>query len=136
MTKPLLDISPRNGPSSELISRINHLGNLLENLPQSLPLDPPDTTYFFGLDSEAVAEEGAWYALNRNLEVCFETHKLPPDGTIVFRERGSRYKALVKMLKETVKALTVDADRAFFRDVWLERLIKAAQLQGAKIPKR
>jgi len=97
---------PQNGPSSELISRINHLGNLLKNLPKSLPLNPhdPESSYNFGLDMEMVEEEGVWYAFNRNLEVCFETHKIAPGGTIIFRERGVRK----------------DADREFLRETWFQ----------------
>jgi hypothetical protein len=33
-----------------------------------------------------------------------------------------------------VKGLTTDADHDFLHEVWLERLITAAELQGAKIP--
>ncbi|KAG1802170.1 uncharacterized protein HD556DRAFT_1304341 [Suillus plorans] len=120
------------GPSSVLISRIEHLGRLLKNLPQSLPLDPPNSSYDFGLDTEMVEEEGVWFAFNRNLEVCFETHKLGRSGTITFRERGRRYEALVGMFKETVKKLAKDSEHDFLREVWLERLINAAQQQGAK----
>ena len=130
--------SPQNGPSAELISRINHLGNLLKNLPEDLPLDPPqsESRYSFGLEMELVEEEGVWFAFNRNLEVCFETHQIPVGGSIVFRERGQRCQVLIKMFKEAVKALTKDAERDFLREVWLERLIKAAEMQGAKVPKK
>jgi hypothetical protein len=132
------DKSPLNGPSAELISRINHLGHLLKNLPRNLPLDPlqSESRYNFGLETEHVEEEGVWFAFNKNLEACFETHTIPAGGTIVFRERGKRCEALIKMFKEAVKALTKDADRDFLQEVWLERLIKAAELQGAKVPKK
>jgi len=80
----------QNGLPAELISRISHLGNLLKNLPGNLPLDPPqsESCYSFGLETEPVEEEGVWFAFNRNLEVCFETHKIPAGGSIVFREQG------------------------------------------------
>ncbi|KAG1722946.1 hypothetical protein EDB19DRAFT_1834792 [Suillus lakei] len=120
------------GPSSVLISRIEHLGRLLKNLPQSLPLDPPNSSYDFGLDTEMVEEEGVWFAFNRNMEVCFETHKLGRSGTITFRERGRHCEALVGMFKETVKKLAKDSERDFLHEVWLEWLINAAQQQGAK----
>jgi hypothetical protein len=126
----------QNGPLSQLISRINHLGDLLKHLPESLPLDPTESHYNFGIDTEQVAEEGVWFAFNRTLEVCFETHLLGPNGTIVFRERGRRYEALIKLFKETVKSLPIENDRKFLQEIWLERLIKAAELQGAKIPKK
>ena len=121
------------GPSSELISRIHHLQRLLENLPTHLPLNPAESTYYFGLDMELVDEEGVWFAFNRNLEVCFETHKLGAGKMIIFQERGTRYDALIQMIKATVKALPNDKERTFLREVWLERLIKAAELQGAKV---
>ena len=70
------------------------------------------------------------------LEACFETHTIPAGGTIVCRERGKCCEALIKMFTEAVKALTKDADRDFLQEVWLERLIKAAELQGAKVPKK
>jgi len=127
---------PQNGPPSELISRVNHLGNLLHNLPETLPLDPPEARCHFGLDAESISEEGYWFAFNQNLEACFKTHKIPPNGTICCQEHGSRYEALIKMFKEVIKALTKDLDRTFLQEVWLEQLIKAAELQGAKVPKR
>ena len=56
----------QNGPPAELISRIEHLGSLLENLPITIPeaseLRP--SRYSFGLDAEQVAEEGPWFAFN------------------------------------------------------------------------
>src|ERR1700722_11398067 len=107
----------QNGPSSQLISRINHLGDLLKHLPESLPLDPTESRYNFGIDTEQVAEEGVWFAFNRTLEVCFETHLLGPKGTIVFQERGRRYKSLIKLFKETVKSLPIKKDRKFLREV-------------------
>ena len=128
----------RNGPPAELISRINHLGSLLENLPIIIPQvsELQDSRYSFGLDAEHVAEEGPWFAFNRNLEVSFETHKIPQGGTIIFRERGNCFKELIKMFKDVVKRLTKDTEREFLKEVWLEHLINAAELQGAKIPKR
>ena len=61
-------------------------------------------------------------------------HKIPAGSTIVFRERGNWYGLLIKMLKVAVKALS-KKDRAFLQEVWLERLISAAELQDAKILK-
>jgi hypothetical protein len=78
--------SPQNGPSAHLISCINHLGNLFKYLPKNLPLDPPNTGYGFGLDAEKVIKEGVWFTFNNCLEVSFQTHTLPTNGTIVFHE--------------------------------------------------
>lgn len=132
MTHPKNPV-PRNGPPQELISRINHLGNLLRFLPDSLPLDPSDSKYFFGLDADDVEQEGMWYAFNQNLKACFKMHKIPAGGTIVFCERGSHLADLIKTFKNMITKLTIDVDRTFLKEVWLERLIKAAELQGAKI---
>jgi hypothetical protein len=73
-----------HGPASSLISRINHLGELLKNLPLNLPLNPLQSCYSFGLDTEKISEEGVWFAFNQNLEANFKTHKLTPHGTIIF----------------------------------------------------
>ena len=124
--------STHEGPSSALILRIHHLQCLLEWLPNTLPLNPEESNYYFALDTDFIDDGGVWYAFNRNLEVCFETHKLRNGETIVFRERGDRYNALIKMMKTTVKALPTK-EHTFFREVWPERLIKAAELQGAKV---
>ena len=40
------------------------------------------------------------------------------------------------MFKEVIKVLMKDSDHTFLQEVWLERLIKAAELQGVKVPKR
>ncbi|KAF9218369.1 hypothetical protein BS17DRAFT_873587 [Gyrodon lividus] len=107
-----------SGSSSKLIAQVHHLQHLLENLPPNLPLNPIKTSYHFGLDSEHVDDEGVWYAFNCNLE------------------RGDRYKSLFGMIKSTLKMLP-DKDCTFLCDIWLERLISAAELQGAKVlPKR
>lgn len=127
--------APQNGPSQHLISRISHLGNLLKHLPENLPLDPIESHYHSGLATSDVEEEGVWFAFNRNLEACFETHKIAAGEVIVFQERGSRLlEALIQTFKEAVKKLTSDADRNFLKEVWLECLIRSAEQQGAKIP--
>ncbi|KAF9232269.1 hypothetical protein BU15DRAFT_81455 [Melanogaster broomeanus] len=121
------------GLSSELISCIHHLQQLLNNLPAHLPFNPETSTYHFGLDMELVDEEEVWFAFNRNLKVCFEMHNIGNGGTIVFHERGDQFDALIKMIKATVKGLPTDKKCAFLREVWLEQLIKAAEQQGAKV---
>jgi hypothetical protein len=127
--------APQNGPSQNLISRINHLGNLLKHLPASLPLDPVESHYHFGLATSDVEEKGVWFAFNRNLEACFETHKIAAGGGIVFWERGLRLSdALIQTFKVAVKKLTSDVDRNFLKEVWLEHLIRSVEQQGAKIP--
>jgi hypothetical protein len=88
-----LEKAPQNGPSQHLISRINHLGNLLKHLPANLPLDPIESQYHFGLATSDVEEEGVWtmwFAFNRNREACFETHKIAARGKIVFQATEER----------------------------------------------
>lgn len=65
---------------------------------------------------------------------CFETHKPGSGGTIIFQGRGDQYNALIEMIKATVTALPTEGERTFLQDVWIERLISAAELQGAKVP--
>jgi hypothetical protein len=126
---------PQNGPSQHLISRINHLGNLLKHLPANLPLDPIESQYHFVLATSDVEEEGVWFAFNRNLGACFETHKIAAGGKIVFQECGARLlNTLIQTFKEAVKKLTSDADRDFLKEVWLEHLIRSAEQQGEKVP--
>jgi hypothetical protein len=81
-------------PSSELISQIHHQQCLLEQLPNTLPLNPEESNYYhFALDMDFINDEGLWYyAFNRNLEVCFETRQLCNGETIIFREHGDQYK--------------------------------------------
>ena len=52
---------------------------------------------------------------------------------IIFQEQGTQYDALIQIIKAAVKALPNDKEHTFLREVWLERLIKAAELQGAKV---
>jgi len=119
------------GPSSDFISRINHLALLLKNLPLNLPLNPANSTYNFGLDPDDEREEGLYYAFNRNLEICFATHQLQGQP-LRFKERGDCYRNLIKMFKRVAKELPKERD--FLRQHWLERLITAACDTGAKIP--
>jgi hypothetical protein len=42
----------------------------------------------------------------------------------------------IQTFKTATKGLTMDADRTFMWEVWLERLIKATEMQGAKIPNK
>ena len=49
-----------SGPPQELISYINHLHNLLKNLPTSVPSQPEESQYCVGLNMEDVAEECVW----------------------------------------------------------------------------
>ena len=135
MTQKVKQVA-QNGPPQELISRITHLRNLLKNLPSSLPSNPAESRHFFGLDAEDVAEEEIWYAFNRNLEACFETYRIPVGGTIVFQERGPQLDDFIQTFKTAANGLTMDTDWTFMREVWLEKLIKAAEMQGAKIPNK
>ncbi|KAJ7857716.1 hypothetical protein B0H14DRAFT_2578283 [Mycena olivaceomarginata] len=100
--------------------------------PASIPLDPVDSTYHFGLDPDDVKEEGATYAFNRALEVAFQTHSLC-GAQLVFKERGKRLVALEKFIAQFMKDGTLQEAR-MHQTRWIERLITAAKDSGAKIP--
>ncbi|KAJ7257976.1 hypothetical protein B0H12DRAFT_1070413, partial [Mycena haematopus] len=122
---------PVKGPPQELISRIEHLGSLLKNLPLSLPENPPDSIYRFYLDPDALEDRGYIGELSHALEVSFATHLHP----VQFLQRGSSLDALPALLKMAVKGMS-PKDREVFRTAWLERLINAAVAAGAKVPAR
>ncbi|THU86612.1 hypothetical protein K435DRAFT_868110 [Dendrothele bispora CBS 962.96] len=83
-----------------------------EALPNAIPLNPPvaQSTYHFAL--EDVEDRGVFGALSHSLEVCL----------------GQTHNDAVKKMSE--------ADRTAFESAWLERLIKSAENQGARHPKR
>ena len=70
---------------ASLINRINYLHQLLKELPESLPLDPSDSTFQFGFDEEDLngEDEGYWMALNRNLKICFQRHLAKNDNLTI-----------------------------------------------------
>src|ERR1700761_1900948 len=119
------------GPSQELISRIELLRTLLNNLPESLPENPADSPYRFYLDPDETKDRGYLGELGHALEVSFATHLRP----VQFLQRGSSLDALPILLKTTVKQMP-SKDRDIFREAWLERLINAAVAAGAKAPPR
>ncbi|GAW10512.1 DDE superfamily partial [Lentinula edodes] len=122
------------GPPQHLIERIEHLRSLLKNLPEALPLDPPDhaSTYHFNLSPDDLEERGVFGAVSHTLEICFGQRR---DGLLHFKERGQRLENLVIMLKAGVKQMS-NGDREAFEDAWLNRLIDGAKAAGARIPKR
>ncbi len=122
------------GIPAALNTAINHLSDLLNHLPQRLPLNPPTSHYEFNLDPTDISEEGYGYALNRCLEVAFKIHSLPAGSPLVLEERGTRLKSLVLLFREAVKKLVGPTDREFFILRWVERITAAAKLAGAKIP--
>ena len=100
-TKPTGDVKKREGLSSELDTALNHLRRLVDYLPESVPLAKTGSIqYDFGLDDEDVREEGIAYALNRRLEIVFETHTLPQGGVLQLKERGPHWKQLVSFLRD------------------------------------
>ncbi|THU88058.1 hypothetical protein K435DRAFT_830622 [Dendrothele bispora CBS 962.96] len=126
------------GIPTELSSRLSCLANYLKHLPAELPLDPQDSSYHFALDPDHVAEEGFFYAANKNLEICFQTWSKPRDwdGFLEITERGKRLEDLVKMLKYTLKCECDVGSRKLLVEKWVERLIDAAKRAGAKIPSK
>ena len=73
-------------------------------------------------------EESIWFALNRNLEICFQRH-LENDGQISIKCRSSNFHVLISMLKEAVKKCD-DAYRSLIDEVWISRLLDAAKRAG------
>ncbi|KAJ7222719.1 hypothetical protein C8J57DRAFT_1253667 [Mycena rebaudengoi] len=123
---------PATGPPQALISRINHLQNLLKHLPNSLPLNPPQSNYQFYVDEDRVADaESVFPVAARALELSFGTWKR--DTVVKFEERGARLKALGPFLKAVVKRMT-PREREDFQAAWIDRLVNAAKESGAVIP--
>ncbi|KXN80633.1 hypothetical protein AN958_09263 [Leucoagaricus sp. SymC.cos] len=120
------------GPPQKLVSRINHLRDLLRHLPVTIPLDPPNSMLQFSLDPEIVADGGYFPALSRALELGFGTWRMP-GREIHFREHGKRLEQLISVIQEGVKGMG-EGDRVAFEHSWLDRLIGAAVSHGAKIP--
>ncbi|KAJ6619927.1 hypothetical protein B0H10DRAFT_2024078 [Mycena sp. CBHHK59/15] len=107
------------GPRQALIYHIEHLQQLLEHLPSSLPLDPAESLYQFYIDEDHVADAGTVFPVaGRALELSFGTWER--DAVVKFTERGSRVAALGPFLK-SVKA-------------WISRLLQAAKDSGTAIP--
>ncbi|KAG6834226.1 hypothetical protein H0H93_011056, partial [Arthromyces matolae] len=119
------------GIPTALLARINHLQLLLKHLPESLPLDVPDSAsmYQFYLDDNDIKEEGLWYAINRRLEICFERFRCKP---IELKERGQRLTGLIQIIKRVAKE--APQSRQLLQDIWIEKLIVAAKESGAKVP--
>ncbi|KAJ3717470.1 hypothetical protein C8R42DRAFT_724380 [Lentinula raphanica] len=116
-----------------LDSQITSLSHLLANLPSSLPLLLPDSTYHFQLNPEDIKEEGYGYALNRRLELAFQTTSSQTSGHIVLRERGPCFHNLIKVLQTTAQNLTAQ-DHSFYVEQWIERITAAATKAGATAP--
>ncbi|KAG5646852.1 hypothetical protein H0H81_008123, partial [Sphagnurus paluster] len=119
------------GPPAALVSRIEHLAALLKNLPTSIPLDPPQSTYQFTMDPEKLEDCGVFGAFSSCMEICFGTWQ-GKDRVIHFTERGKRLAGLTALMKTAVKTMS-EGEREVFREAWLERLIKIAIADGAKI---
>ncbi|KAI5821783.1 hypothetical protein K523DRAFT_358957 [Schizophyllum commune Tattone D] len=124
--------------SNVLASRIQTLQDLLKRLPESLPLNPAETTYQFFIDPDDL-EEGKEYALRRRLELAFPDtwqQNAPRGRAIQIRERGRRLDTdLIKFLRENLRDIP-EAERGLFQDIWVDRLILAAKEAGAKPRKR
>lgn len=102
---------------------------MLATLPTTVPSDlpPAESTYNFGAAEADIAGEGLAYALNRNLEVCFQTHI---SANIRFIERGRRLDGLITMLEHAQAELSAP-EWDFVGSRWIARLIEAAISSGA-----
>ncbi|KAJ7900971.1 hypothetical protein B0H14DRAFT_2555774 [Mycena olivaceomarginata] len=119
-------------PPRELIARIEHLRDLLKNLPDTLPNNPPDSCYCFYLDVEDLDVKGYFGAAGHALEISFNTFALR-DQPIIFCQRGTCLDDLTKMMKLAIRHMS-PGERENFRTAWVERLVNAAINSGAKIP--
>lgn len=121
------------GTSQTLNARVEHLADLLRNLPETLPLNPNQSHYYFTADPADIEDLGLYGAFARNLEICFETFK-SADGEIKLLERGDRLNALVPFIKRVIREDPNNRDMV--AAAWVERLIRAAKTAGAIIPER
>jgi predicted NACHT family NTPase len=115
------------------LAAINTLRQYLEGLPRNLPLDPAQSNYSFELDKEWVQDEGVYAALNRSLEVAFQTHNLG-GNELKLTERGKRLDALIALL--IYVANKMDGGHDFLVDHWINRLTAAAKASGATIAEK
>lgn len=80
-------------------------------------------------------DEGTLYALQRNLEVQFQTYKYVGKD-IPLQICGALEKDLIDLFKHALKGLK-DSEQEHVRIVWLEQLITLAKAAGARIlPKK
>ncbi|KZV74581.1 hypothetical protein PENSPDRAFT_662242 [Peniophora sp. CONT] len=128
-----LPVSTRNGPAQKHVSRLKHLETLLRYLPISLPDNASESLYVFGLDKDNITDGGLWQTLNHNLECCFQTHKLR-GKPLKFTERGTRLVSLITVLKTAIFDNENNTEREPIHTGWLNRLVKAAEDSGARIP--
>ncbi|CAK5278788.1 unnamed protein product, partial [Mycena citricolor] len=129
-TKMSLKNKKPPGPPQEMIEHIEYLGDLINNLPESLPDNPPESLLQFYVNEDIVEEAGTVFpAVSRALEISFETWKMK-DAPIRFKERGDRMKALVPFLKGVLKRMLA-SERVVFLDTWVDRLVKGAKDSGA-----
>ncbi|KAJ7128500.1 hypothetical protein C8R44DRAFT_732842 [Mycena epipterygia] len=126
---------PSTGPPHPLISRIDYLGQLLNHLPTTIPLDPPDSLYRFYLDEDRVTDAGSVFPeTGRALEISFGTWQRK-ESPVTFMERGARLNSLAPFLKKAVKRMS-PSERTVFETSWIDRLVKAAKDCGAVMPSR
>ncbi|CAA7267609.1 unnamed protein product [Cyclocybe aegerita] len=109
MTEKKTTVTPI-GPSQVLVSRITHLQNLLQNLPEQLPLNLLNSSYNFFLDEESLAERGPFGTLSHILKVCFRTYENPQ---IRFSEHGHCLNDLISTIKAAVKTMSDSNHEAF-----------------------
>jgi len=120
------------GPPQALVARIRHLETLLENLPDSISLNPASSSYDFVLNDKKLEDCDIFGALSHIFEICFSTFCNP---NIHFTKHGERLCNLIKLIRSSVKTMSAwESDWLAFQSAWLEWLITAAIWDGAKIP--
>lgn len=120
------------GVASTYMSRIRHLSLLFQNLPETIPLQSGYKTDSFCLDPQAVASEGQYSAFQRAMGAYFGTPQ-ECGTTMIITERGLFLQRCIMIIKTTVKQAS-EEEREIIRLAWIEPLISAAQVAGAKIP--
>lgn len=116
--------------SDPLLKKIDVLHNLLNNLPLHLPIDPPESSFFFGFDGDDLEDGGEWMALNKNLERCFQRHLHANEDFLTIKYRSSQFGELIWMLKEAVRK-SDETYRELIDEKWISRIYNAARAAGA-----
>lgn len=114
----------------EFTPALTRLERLLDNLPHGLPIDPPESRYHaIGLDTDDVAEEGEWYALNRNLEICFNSQGR--DNLHPILGRSPQFKHLIEIIQRTANVVPTELAGVLN---WIRRISQAAIEAGSIDP--
>ncbi|KAF8223555.1 hypothetical protein L208DRAFT_1381416 [Tricholoma matsutake] len=106
------------GIPTEMNPHVKHLAKHLKYLPDTLPLNPPESHYNFGLTLPMLRTKGCMRK-NWEINLC---------------EQGDRVEAIVPFIK---KVICEDlGSRDMVCSAWVERLICVVKAPGAQIPQK